>query len=109
MRHPGRRVTAVGLGLAMVAVLGGPPASAAVTKVKVRDDVFKRKKTTINKGDRVKWVNRGDNTHTTTSKNGLWDATLAPGESFKRKFKQKGTFRYTCTIHDGMKGRVVVV
>ena len=102
-------MAAVGLGVALAATLGGPPATAAVTRVKIKDDLFRPKKVTVQKGDRVKWVNRGDDTHTTTSTQGLWDARLAPGETFKRKFRQKGTFRYMCTIHDGMKGRVVVV
>lgn len=109
MRERGRRVAAVGLGLAMVATFWTPPATAAVAKVKAKDNVFKPKKMTVAKGTRVKWVNRGQATHTTTSNNGVWNATLAPGESFKRKFRKKGTFRYVCTIHDGMRGRVVVV
>ncbi|MGH2686760.1 MAG: cupredoxin domain-containing protein, partial [Actinomycetota bacterium] len=76
--------------------------------VRVRDNFFKPKRITINAGERVKWVNKGDETHTTTSKTGLWDKTIAPGEKAGKKFKKKGTYKYLCTIHDGMRGKVVV-
>ena len=43
MRQRGRRMAAVGLGVALAATLGGPPATAAVTRVKIKDDLFKPK------------------------------------------------------------------
>lgn len=58
------------------------------------------------KGDVVKWINRGDRPHTTTGAG--WDVTLSPGEVFKKRFKKSGTFKYVCTFHSGMTGKVIV-
>ena len=105
----GRRVAAVGLAAVVSAALWAPPAGAAGTRVKVKDNFFKPKRVTVEVGTRVKWVNRGGDAHTTTSKTGLWDEELAPGDAFRRKFKKAGTFRYYCRFHDDMRGKIIVV
>jgi plastocyanin len=56
----------------------------------------------------VRWVNRDNVSHTTTSNSGIWDATLSPGERFARRFRRAGEFNYRCTLHTGMIGRIVV-
>ncbi len=63
---------------------------------------------TIDRGDRVKWVNKDSVTHTTTSNDGDWDSTMSAGDSFTRRFRQEGTFRYHCTIHPEMTGTIIV-
>jgi len=65
----------------------------------------------VERGTRVRWVNRGSNPHTTTSTKGLWDKDIPVGGAASRVFKKRGTFRYICTIHadQGMRGKVVVV
>jgi plastocyanin len=102
--------------LGTVAALAGAAAPAAggtisTVRVRARDNFFVPKTITVERGTRVRWVNRGDNTHTTTSKAGLWDKPLPPGGSASRVFRKTGTFRYICSIHvdEGMRGRVVVV
>lgn len=102
----GRRLLAVPVaGLLAVGALY--PASAAVTvRVKMRDDVFRPRIVTIDRGDRVRWVNRGENPHTTTGS--TWNAILAPGESFSKRFRRSGTYDYVCTYHPRMTGRIVV-
>ena len=74
----------------------------------VDGNAFRPRRISISRGDRVRWVNRASVTHTTTSNGGLWNETLAPGERFTRRFRRAGTFRYHCTIHSGMTGRIVV-
>ena len=59
-------------------------------------------------GNSVTWQNSDTVGHTTTSDTGLWNASLGPGQSFTRAFPTAGTFPYTCTVHAGMSGRVVV-
>lgn len=86
--------------------LGG---DSLVQRVRMVDgNRFRPERVTISRGTRVRWVNRDNVTHTTTSDNGLWDETLAPGERFSRRFRRAGTFDYGCTIHSGMDGRIVV-
>lgn len=85
------------------------PASAVVVKtVAVKDDLFKPRAITVARGTRIKWVNRGERVHTTTSTKGLWNVTLSPGETYARTFRKAGTFRYVCSLHSDMTGKIVV-
>lgn len=104
-----RRILIGALALALAAVLGGAsPAGAARTRVKIVDYTFKPKRVEIPQGTVVKWVNRGSEVHTVTSTSGKFDSgEIAPGESFKRRFKQTGVFKYFCEIHPEMRGRVL--
>ena len=63
---------------------------------------------TIDHGDRIKWTNTAGVTHTTTSNDADWDARVAPGDSFTRRFRRAGTFRYHCSIHPEMTGTIIV-
>jgi len=85
------------------------PTLASATTVKIVDFAFRPKTISIAKGTRVRWVNKGSLSHTTTAKGGQWDSgNLASGDAFSRTFKKAGTFRYYCTIHPSMVGKVVV-
>jgi len=110
--------------LAVAALLALPPAVAgaaptpdrapvrgaiATVRIRMRDNVFRPRSVTIQRGTRVRWVSRGSNPHTTTSDTGLWDSgILSPGDAFSRRFRRAGTFRYHCEIHVGMTARIVV-
>jgi plastocyanin len=89
------------------------PSAAEVAKVRMRDNFFKPKRVTVERGDKVRWVNSGSNPHTTTSTTGSWDSgTINPGDpAFSKRFRKRGTFKYICSIHvdQGMRGKVVVV
>ena len=109
-----RRVAAAAVA-AVLAIASAGIASGA-TVVRMRDgagpteNFFRPKTVRVDKGTRVKWVNRGSRPHTTTANSGKWDSgTLNPGESFARRFRRVGTFRYHCQIHTGMTGKIVVV
>jgi plastocyanin len=89
-----------------------PSSAVDVAKIRMKDNFFMPKRIRVEKGTRVKWVNRGSNPHTTTSTTGRWDSgTLSPGDAFARRFRKRGTFKYICSIHvgEGMRGKVVVV
>ena len=85
-----------------------PVAAGSVTRVKMADGlVFRPRTVTIARGTVVKWVNRDNVSHTSTSSS--WNSgTVAPGESFRRRFRRAGTFNYHCSIHASMTGTVVV-
>ncbi|HEX2426249.1 MAG TPA: cupredoxin domain-containing protein [Actinomycetota bacterium] len=84
-------------------------AATSVQRVKIVNFAFKPKTITITKGTKVKWTNRGTVNHTTTSNSGVWDSgPLAPGQTFSRLFKRAGTFRYHCSIHSTMHGKIIV-
>ncbi|HEU4356693.1 MAG TPA: cupredoxin domain-containing protein [Actinomycetota bacterium] len=102
------------VGTALPAVSGERPERSAVvtgttTRVRIVDFAFRPRRIEIPRGTRVAWKNRGAVGHTTTSRAGIWDSgTLAPGDRFSRVFRSRGTFRYVCSIHADMRGKVVV-
>jgi len=79
-------------------------------RVKMADryrNVFRPRIVRIARGDAVVWVNVGDVTHTASTP--TWDSrAVAPGETYRRRFRRAGTFRYVCVIHPEMTGAVVV-
>ena len=69
---------------------------------------FQPNNVTIPVGGTVNWTNQDQTGHTTTSDDNLWNGGLGPGGSYARTFPTAGTFSYSCTVHPGMTGRVVV-
>ena len=79
-------------------------------RVRISDNNYRPRTLTIDRFTVVQWVNHGNNSHTITSNTNRWDSgTLDPGESFRRFFHRVGTYRYHCTIHPSMRGRIIVV
>jgi len=79
--------------------------------VEIEDNYFEEADITVPVGTTVTWVQTGNNSHTTTSYDGLWDSGLLPGgsgESFSYTFYEPGTFAYFCHIHPFMMGSVTV-
>ena len=86
-----------------------PLGASSVGRVKIVDNRFRPGSITVARGSVVKWTNRGDNTHTTTSTTGLWNSgNLLPSDSFRRRFRRAGTFNYVCMIHPNMHGTITV-
>jgi plastocyanin len=111
MRHSICRVLVFVLALTAISIPAAADEPLGATRVRVRivDNRFRPRNITIERGTRVRWVNRGSNPHTTTSNTGLWDSgTLSSGERFTRRFGRRGTFRYHCEIHPTMTARIIV-
>ena len=86
-------------------VWAAPP--AATKNVALMDNVFDPKAITVNVGDTVTWMDKGQNEHTVTADNGSFDSgDLKVGEktSFSFTFTKAGTFAYHCKYHGGAGG-----
>lgn len=60
---------------------------------------------TVKAGDTIVWVNKDLVNHSVTSAVGAFDSkTVAPGQSWKHTFREKGAFPYSCTFHPTMTG-----
>ena len=61
-------------------------------------------------GDIIQWTVPGTSSHTVTFDNhsDLSDLSLLPGGTWEVKFTTAGTYAYTCTVHPGMNGTIVV-
>jgi plastocyanin len=87
------------------------PRGTETVKIKMKDGARRRfasASLTIARGTKVKWVNAGNLTHTTTSDGDLWDERLPPGQTFVRRFRRAGTFPFHCSIHPEMTGTIRV-
>lgn len=93
-------------------------ASAALAQgenvtVSMGDNFFDQADITVEQGSTVTWVQDGENPHTTTSYDGLWDSGMMAGGSGATSsytFDEVGTFEYYCIPHEdlGMVGTVTV-
>jgi plastocyanin len=89
------------------------PASAPAGNVAatVIDNRFQPKELTFAVGSTVTWTNNGNNIHTLTSPDGLFDSGgLLAGQSFSFTFDKAGTYRLICRQHglNGMAAQVIV-
>ena len=63
---------------------------------------------TVGRGSTVVFDNTSRIAHTATRNGSFTTGRIKPGKSASIRFGQRGTFRYHCTIHPFMKGKVVV-
>jgi len=65
---------------------------------------------TVSAGTTITWTNKDGVTHNVTSNTaGLFSSgPINPNKTFSKLFSTPGTFGYTCTLHAGMNGSVVV-
>jgi plastocyanin len=110
-------IVAAGAALALLLLTpgGGTPASAAPTAsasrsvtVNIKDFKYKPPTIDINPGESVVWVNDDKVKHTATRSGSFTTGKIKPGHAVAVKFASKGTYRYHCTIHEEMFGKIVV-
>jgi plastocyanin len=88
-----------------------PAAAATKVAAAVIDNRFQPNALNIAVGSTVTWTNNGNNIHTLTSAEGLFDSGgLLGGQSFSFTFQKAGTYRLICRQHglNGMAGSVIV-
>ena len=102
--------------LSLVALLFFAPAAwsqGQEVTVRMEDNFFDQANITVEPGTTVTWVQSGNNPHTTTSYDGLWDSGMIEGGSggtFSYTFEEPGRYDYYCIPHEsmGMVGSVTV-
>lgn len=81
-----------------------PPSQVAVS---IGDNLFNPATATVAVGGTVTWTNNGAVAHNVTGGD-FASTNLTPTQQFARTFPTAGTFNYSCTLHAGMSGTVVV-
>jgi plastocyanin len=116
--RPGLLSVAIVLVLAVESapMTAGPPAAGGGPvhrEVQALDDHFLPSILEVPPGASVVWTFPGARTHSATDASGLglFDSGLvAPGgKDFAYRFVASGTYRYVCTLHELMRGRVWVL
>ena len=90
---------------------GTPPPAAqrsSATMVGIRNFAYHPFLLHVQKGARVTFENRDGAAHDATRKGSFGTGLLRPGEAATVRFTHRGTFPYVCSLHPGMRGKVVV-
>jgi plastocyanin len=110
------RFAAVALAVALLALvargfgLGASEVGAQTgTTVSIVDLAFDPAIVQVPADSTVSWINLGALPHTVTSDAGLFGSdVLSTGGAFTTTFTTPGSYGYTCLLHPGMTGMVVV-
>lgn len=127
MKHVLRSLIALALLLFIatyVSALGGAPratvaqettpeadADSPATRqtIVIQESGFTPHTAVVATGASVTWHNQDAVPHTVHSHEGWFESgEIAPGETFVWQANQPGTFRYSCTAHEGMEGVLIV-
>lgn len=101
-------VLALALSFAVVAC-GGDDSSSTPAEpgvVIAKDNLFEPKEITVKVGDTVTWRFEGNSAHNATF-DGFHSKLMKEG-TYEHTFDDAGSFKYRCTVHTGMNGKVVV-
>ncbi len=89
-----------------------PVTEGSVTTVKIDTCVFLPTIARVPVGATVQFVNAGDMEHLVTGANLAWgitgDKRIGRGDSFSAPFLKAGVYPYSCMIHPGMTGAIIV-
>jgi len=103
------RASAFGRSLCAVALAGAfLPALAATHTIVIDGTAFAPARATVQRGDRVTWVNKDPFPHTATARGTFDSGSIAAGASWTWVADRTGTFDYVCTLHPTMKAQLVV-
>jgi plastocyanin len=87
------------------------PSTGATSQIALGDCVFTPTVTQVDVGTTVTWRNASSQEHEVVGANMTWgahDKLLTPGDTIGWTFDRAGLYGYSCMIHPGMTGIVVV-
>lgn len=85
------------------------PADEDVVPVQIKEMKFSPQSLKIQVGQTVEWTNADTRDHTVIADDGSFESgNLSRGDRFTHTFEQPGTFRYGCSYHPRMKGKIIV-
>ncbi|HYF27978.1 MAG TPA: plastocyanin/azurin family copper-binding protein [Baekduia sp.] len=90
------------------AALAAAPAEAGNKTVVLKGLDFSPSTVTVKRGDTVTWVWRDGAIKHDVKGKGFKSSALKAKGTHKVRFTRKGTFRYVCSVHGTMVGKVVV-
>jgi plastocyanin len=94
--------------LAVAAIASATAAPAAEHTIAMDGVKFEPAELTVERGATVVWVNKDPFPHTATARGAFDSKEIAPGKSWKWIARKSGTYDYVCTLHPGMKGKLMV-
>jgi plastocyanin len=115
-RGAGVAVAALALTVTLLAVCLAPAASRDKTqprrggaaRVEIEDFAYRPPTLRVRRGTKVVFVNRDSTAHTATKRGSFDTGRIRRGGRATVRFKRRGVYRYICTIHPFMHGKIVV-
>lgn len=114
-----RKLTAQVCRVILVAVLGAGGVTSVMSKVSdapqthlitIENMRFSPDVLTVQRGDRIVWVNKDLFPHTATSDTKVFDSrSIEPNASWTYVARKAGDYAYTCSFHPTMKARLTVL
>jgi plastocyanin len=101
-------VTATVAGLPQVTFSATATTPPVRDSVALKDNFFQPDSVVLQVNDTVYWTWAGTQQHNVSFGPGMASATQSSG-TYSKQFTTTGKFAYTCTLHSGMKGTIVVV
>jgi plastocyanin len=87
------------------------PSTGATSQIALGDCVFTPTVSRVPAGTTVTWRNASSQEHEVVGSNMTWgahDKLLSPGDTIGWTFEKDGVYAYSCMIHPGMSGVIVV-
>jgi plastocyanin len=81
---------------------------AGINVISVDRGGFNPAEITVAAGTTITWTNKGLDTQSVTSDDGLFNSIISSNESYSYKFLDAGTYQYFNRINPGVIGKVVV-
>ncbi|MEI6058816.1 MAG: cupredoxin family copper-binding protein [archaeon] len=83
---------------------------APINGVSISGFAFNPATLTVGVGDTVTWKNEDSAPHTIVSDSGseISSPSLSNGQTYEHKFGVAGIYEYHCSIHPGMKAKIIV-
>ena len=91
-----------------IASAGGAAEASRASTVAIDGFAYRPATLTVGRGSQVVFSNKDGVTHTATRNGGFTTGRIKPGKAASIRFGQRGTFRYHCSIHPSMRGKVIV-
>ena len=97
------------LRMTLAFAMASAPALAANHMVVIEGTAFSPASLTVQRGDRVTWVNKDPFPHTATAQSRAFDSgSMGEGASWTWVADKAGTYDYVCALHPTMKAQLVV-
>ena len=108
-RPPTTRPVQPGGATATTAGTGATTGNGAAVQVIMKNGAYDPATVTIKVGDTVTWTNQDTHQHNVVADSGeFFSQPLSEGGTYGFKFTKAGTYPYSCSIHPGETGTVIV-
>ena len=100
-------VAGAGASAALAPVAQAKPPPVFINGDSISNYTFAPRSLEVRRGATVHWTWDSNAPHNVTFRKLSTHSVTGASETFKHRFKRRGTFRYLCTVH-GFRGKIIV-